>query len=127
MFSQAQGETRPGLNGSIIKRLVIPLPPFSEQERISAEVDRLVSLGNEAHSIIAAVNGRCGRLRQSILKWAFEGKLADQDPNDEPASVLLDGIRAERQQKGKKPGISDRREQGRETGEQLELPVSSSK
>jgi type I restriction enzyme, S subunit len=39
---------------------------------------------------------RCSRLRQSILKWAFEGRLVDQDPTDEPASVLLDRIRAER-------------------------------
>jgi len=40
---------------------------------------------------------RIERLRQSILKWAFEGKLVDQEPSDEPASVLLDRIRAERE------------------------------
>jgi type I restriction enzyme S subunit len=39
---------------------------------------------------------RGARLRQSILKWAFEGRLVDQDPTDEPASVLLERIRAER-------------------------------
>jgi type I restriction enzyme S subunit len=39
---------------------------------------------------------RCARLRQSILKWAFEGRLVDQDPTDEPACALLERIRAER-------------------------------
>ena len=46
--------------------------------------------------VASATSQRCARLRQSILKWAFEGKLVDQDPNDEPASVLLERIRAER-------------------------------
>jgi type I restriction enzyme S subunit len=36
------------------------------------------------------------QLRQSILKWAFEGKLVDQEPADEPASLLLERIKAER-------------------------------
>jgi type I restriction enzyme S subunit len=39
---------------------------------------------------------RCARLRQAVLKWAFEGKLVDQDPTDEPAEKLLARIRAER-------------------------------
>jgi type I restriction enzyme S subunit len=44
---------------------------------------------------------RVSRLRQSILKWAFEGKLVDQDSNDEPASDLLKRIKAEREATGK--------------------------
>jgi type I restriction enzyme S subunit len=46
---------------------------------------------------------RAARLRQSILKWAFEGRLVDQDPTDEPASVLLERIRAERASATDKP------------------------
>jgi hypothetical protein len=54
---------------------------------------------------------RCDRFRQSILKWAFEGRLADQDPTDEPASVLLERIRAERaaataEKSGRRPSVS---------------------
>ena len=51
----------------------------------------------EVDAVIAANLARAERLRQSILKQAFEGKLAPQDPNDEPASVLLEQIRAKRQ------------------------------
>jgi type I restriction enzyme S subunit len=40
---------------------------------------------------------RISRLRQSILKWAFEGRLVDQDPTDEPAAALLERIQAERE------------------------------
>lgn len=74
----------------------LPLPPESEQNRILAEVDRLLSsaTGISAGSKLSVV--RCVRLRQSILKWAFEGRLVDQDPSDEPAEVLLERIRAER-------------------------------
>ena len=47
---------------------------------------------------------RASRLRQSILKRAFEGKLVPQDPTDEPASVLLDRIRSERAKVSVRPG-----------------------
>ncbi|MFN0241513.1 MAG: restriction endonuclease subunit S [Planctomycetota bacterium] len=73
-----------------------PLPPLAEQHRIVAEVSRLLSVADEVGETVATQLARCARLRQSILKMAFEGKLVDQDPHDEPASVLLERIRAER-------------------------------
>lgn len=73
-----------------------PLPPSAEQSRIADEVDRLMTTTYAALASVESELARVGRLRQSILKWAFEGKLVDQDPTDEPASELLERIRAER-------------------------------
>lgn len=77
-------------------RFLVPLAPAQEQARILAEVERLTSLATATEGTAGTQLFSCARLRQSILKWAFEGKLADQDPNDEPASVLLERIKAER-------------------------------
>lgn len=73
-----------------------PLPPLPEQHRIVAEVERRLSVVDELEATVEKNLARCARLRQSILKMAFEGRLVPQDPNDEPASVLLDRIRRER-------------------------------
>jgi len=61
-----------------------------------AEVERRLSVVQEVETVIAANLAHAERLRQSILKRAFEGKLAPQDPNDEPACVLLERIKAQR-------------------------------
>ena len=74
----------------------MPIPPVAEQRRIVAEVDRRLSVIQHAEAAVEAGLKRAERLRQSILKEAFSGKLVPQDPNDEPASVLLERIRAER-------------------------------
>ena len=76
--------------------LPIPLPPLAEQRRIVAEVERRLSIIQQAEGTVEASLKRAERLQQSILKQAFSGKLVPQDPNDEPASVLLERIRAER-------------------------------
>ena len=85
-----------GISGGDLKQVPIPVPPLAEQARIAEEVGRNLSIGIEAQRVVSVAEARCHRLRQSILKWAFQGKLVDQDPTDEPASVLLERIRAER-------------------------------
>ena len=74
----------------------IPVPPLAEWSRICAEVQRHISVLEELEREVAHGLVRCARLRQSVLKWAFEGKLVDQDLNDEPATALLDCIKAKR-------------------------------
>lgn len=91
----AAGGVQPNLNLSRVRHIEVPLPPKVEQERISQEVDRLASVARAAGLTVERQAQRASRLRQAILKWAFEGKLVDQDPDDEPASVLLERIRAE--------------------------------
>ena len=87
------GIGRPRLNQQEVKSLPIPLPPRAEQERITAEIERRLSVVHEVEATVAANLKRAERLRQSILKRAFEGRLVAQDPNDEPASALLGRIR----------------------------------
>ena len=84
------------VNGSKLRALQLPVPPLDEQRAIVAEMKgRLTSINRLAAEIDVQL-ARAARLRQSILKHAFEGKLVPQDPSDEPASVLLDRIRRER-------------------------------
>ena len=75
----------------------VALPPLAEQRRIVAEIERRLSVIQQTEATVEANLTRAERLRQSILKRAFEGKLVPQDPNDEPASVLLERIKAERE------------------------------
>ena len=91
------GTAQPKLTQAALNRMPIPLPPLAEQRRIVAEVERRLSVIQQAEATVEASLARAERLRQSILKQAFSGKLVPQDPGDEPASALLERIRAERE------------------------------
>jgi len=80
----------------LCRDLPLPIAPESEQQEIVAFVEAAAIEAVNASGAIDTALARAARLRQSILKYAFEGKLVPQDPNDEPASVLLERIRATR-------------------------------
>jgi type I restriction enzyme, S subunit len=94
--ANAGGTGQPYVNQKHLNDLAIPLAPEAEQLRIAQEVERLASLHERVYEDARRSAKRLARLRQSILRWAFEGRLVDQDPADEPASMVLDRIRAER-------------------------------
>ena len=94
------GVKMPRLGTEDGKRALFPLPPLAEQRRIVAKIEELLSHLDEydqAETRVKKLNAEFPeQLKKSILQWAIQGKLVPQDPNDEPASVLLDRIRAEK-------------------------------
>lgn len=82
------------------RALPLPVPPIDEQVAIVATVDEQLSVLNSQESVVDGAIRRAEALRSSILCAAFSGQLVPQDPSDEPASVLLDRIAAERAASG---------------------------
>ena len=95
-----QGQTIKHFTYANMKTLAFPLPPLAEQKRIVAKIEELLPKVEEYGKVQEAhdkLNEELPeRLKKSILQEAIEGRLVLQDPNDEPASVLLDKIRKEK-------------------------------
>ena len=98
-----------------IRQIRTPLPPLLEQHRIIAEIERRLSVADEIEKTIDQNLKQAERLRQSILKRAFEGKLVPQDPNDEPASVLLEQILLQKEINEKNSKPKRRKTRGQKT------------
>lgn len=96
-----------GFNKEDLDSLFIPLPPLAEQARIVEEIEKyepLIAEYDKLEQQATKLDGEIyGKLKKSILQYAIQSKLVEQDENDEPASVLLERIRAEKKAKlGKK-------------------------
>ena len=91
----------PGIDRSSVLSLLFPLPPLHEQKRIVAKLFEVMSMVNvygTKEETLYEYNAKFPlQLKKSILQWAVQGRLVPQDPNDEPASSLLERIRAEKQ------------------------------
>ena len=89
------------VNGTKLAAMPIPLPPIEEQRRIVAEIEERLGAIDALRAAIERAQLRGAALRRLILERAFRGALVPQDPSDEPASALLDRIRAERDRAGR--------------------------
>ena len=103
--SGSKGGAQPFISQKILNDTFIALPPIREQERILEEYVVALNSNEEMAASIAISLQQSTAQRQNILRAAFSGQLVPQDPHDEPASVLLERIRAERAAQGavKKP------------------------
>ena len=96
-----------GFNKDDLSKMFFPMPPLAEQVRIVSEIEKFEPLIAEYDKLEQQATKLdeeiYDKLKKSILQYAIQGKLVPQDPNDEPASVLLERIRAEKKAKlGKK-------------------------
>lgn len=79
-----------------IRQIRLPLPPARERTRILESVDEALTSAAHVERMVSQSLRRASALRQSLLRLAFDGRLVPQNSGDEPASILLDRIRAER-------------------------------
>ena len=100
IITEAKNSTNDNISMGDIYNFPIPLPPLAEQKRIVAKIEELLPKVEEygkAQDALNKLNEELPeKLKKSVLQEAIEGRLVPQDPNDEPASVLLEHIREEK-------------------------------
>ena len=94
--TESQGTTMDILNLGMIQGLPYPLCSLEEQQEILSELESKLSEADQLDQTLATALQQADALRQSILKKAFHGQLVKQAKNEEPATALLERIRAER-------------------------------
>lgn len=111
---EAPATAQKNINLEILEKVVIPVPPTLEQHQIVKLLEDSMDAARESDQAITLSLKQSAAQRQNILRAAFAGQLVPQDPNDEPASVLLERIRAERTQRA--VTVKPRKRQPKEPG-----------
>ena len=97
----ATGDIIVHISGDKIGSILLPIPPLAEQERIVQRIQELEAIvseyGKKETELTQLQASFPEQMKKSILQWAVQGKLVPQDPTDEPADILLDRIRAEKE------------------------------
>lgn len=96
LLASAHGAGKSGLNLENVRGLPIPIPPLTEQTEIIRKVQASLSAADRLSATLNKQFRAALQVRRSLLREAFTGRLARQDPKDEPASLLLEQIRVER-------------------------------
>ena len=91
-----KGSAVPTINSKKLKETLVPLPPLEEQSRIAAKIAQLFALLRKVESSTQQYAKLQTLMKSKVLDLAMRGKLVEQDPHDEPASVLLEKIKAEK-------------------------------
>ncbi len=92
------GSAQPNLAAKDFMRFYLPLPPLSEQHRIVDKLNELLSFVDTIETDKTTLQDLIKQTKSKILDLAIRGKLVPQDPNDEPASVLIERVRAEKEE-----------------------------
>ena len=98
ILSRQVGSGRGGLSAETLSTFLIPLPPMNEQVSIIKKLQDCISYTLTIADAQRSVSDLVSATKSKILDFAIRGKLVPQDPNDEPASVLLERIRAEKEE-----------------------------
>ena len=100
-LSLISGAVVKNLNSDKVASILIPLPPLAEQQRIieaiESALEKVDEYGESYNRLEQLYKEFPDKLKKSILQYAMQGKIVEQDPNDEPVEVLLEKIRAEKQ------------------------------
>ena len=87
-----------GLSSSALHSIIVPVPPIAEQKKIVMSIEKMISIIDIIESDNDILTSCINNAKSKILDLAIRGKLVPQDPNDEPASVLLERIQAEKEE-----------------------------
>ena len=100
-----KGDNSPSINADNIFKFLFPIPPLAEQDRIVAKIEELFALVDKIEEEKQSLLKLIDKTKEKVLDLAMKGKLVEQDPNDEPASVLLENIFEEKKKLAKEGKI----------------------